>query len=122
ENLAAERGGRPVFSGVLLSVGAGQLMALVGPNGAGKSSLLRAIAGLLRPAGGSVRFEPEAERSEFVHYLGHLDGLKGAETASGNLAFWRRLAAHPGDDPVEALEAVGLGHLDAMPAGYLSAG
>ena len=36
-----------------LDVGAGTL-ALVGPSGAGKSTILRAIAGLVRPARGSI--------------------------------------------------------------------
>ena len=43
--------------GISLSVGAGEIVALIGPNGAGKSSTLNAIAGLLRPASGSVRLE-----------------------------------------------------------------
>jgi branched-chain amino acid transport system ATP-binding protein len=41
--------------GISFSVHGGQIVALIGPNGAGKSSTLNAIAGLLRPAGGSVR-------------------------------------------------------------------
>jgi branched-chain amino acid transport system ATP-binding protein len=43
--------------GVSFSVGKGEIVALIGPNGAGKSSTLNAIAGLLRPAAGSVRLE-----------------------------------------------------------------
>jgi branched-chain amino acid transport system ATP-binding protein len=43
--------------GVSLSVSAGEIVALIGPNGAGKSSTLNAIAGLVRPADGSVRLE-----------------------------------------------------------------
>lgn len=41
--------------GASLSVGAGELVALLGANGAGKSSTLRAIAGALRPTAGSIR-------------------------------------------------------------------
>ena len=43
--------------GISLSVLPGEIVALIGPNGAGKSSALNAIAGLLRPAGGSVLLE-----------------------------------------------------------------
>jgi branched-chain amino acid transport system ATP-binding protein len=43
--------------GVSLTVGAGEIVSLIGPNGAGKSSTLNAIAGLIRPTGGSVRLE-----------------------------------------------------------------
>ncbi len=43
--------------GISLSVSAGEIVALIGPNGAGKSSTLNAIAGLVRPARGTVRLE-----------------------------------------------------------------
>jgi branched-chain amino acid transport system ATP-binding protein len=43
--------------GVSFAVNAGEIVALIGPNGAGKSSTLNAIAGLVRPKGGSVRLE-----------------------------------------------------------------
>ena len=40
-----------------LRVAPGEVVALIGANGAGKSTTLRTIAGLLRPAGGSIRFD-----------------------------------------------------------------
>jgi branched-chain amino acid transport system ATP-binding protein len=39
---------------VTMKVPAGQIVALLGANGAGKSTSLRAISGLLRPAGGAI--------------------------------------------------------------------
>jgi energy-coupling factor transport system ATP-binding protein len=52
---ADESGKRVALGGVSVSLRAGERVALVGPNGAGKSSLLFALAGLLRPAAGTVR-------------------------------------------------------------------
>jgi branched-chain amino acid transport system ATP-binding protein len=43
--------------GVSLRVGSGEVVAVLGANGAGKSSLLRALLGLVRPAGGRVIFD-----------------------------------------------------------------
>jgi branched-chain amino acid transport system ATP-binding protein len=43
--------------GVSLSVGAGEVLALLGANGAGKTTVLRSILGLTRPRRGDILFE-----------------------------------------------------------------
>ena len=129
-DLACIRGGRRVFCGVRFSVPAGHALLLTGPNGAGKSSLLRMIAGLIRPAEGSVVLEggePELSVGEQSHYVGHVDPLKPALTVTENLAFWARFLNGARDAEEAAvlergLEAVGLADLAQLPAGYLSAG
>ncbi len=57
ESLSLSRGSRTVVHDVSLSVGHGELVALVGPNGAGKTSLIQAMCGLLKPDAGRIRLE-----------------------------------------------------------------
>ena len=52
--LAAFRGERLVFRDLDFAVAAGGALLLTGPNGSGKSTLLRLLAGLLRPAAGTL--------------------------------------------------------------------
>ena len=54
--VACERGGRALFRGLSLQLGAGQLLRVAGANGAGKTSLLRLMCGLLLPSEGEVRW------------------------------------------------------------------
>uniref|UniRef100_UPI002105C25F ABC transporter ATP-binding protein n=1 Tax=Hyalangium versicolor TaxID=2861190 RepID=UPI002105C25F len=56
EGLKVHYGAIQALKGVGLSVGAGEVVALIGANGAGKTSTLRAVSGMLRPSGGSVTF------------------------------------------------------------------
>jgi iron complex transport system ATP-binding protein len=55
-------GGAEILHGADLTVGAGELVAVVGPNGAGKSTLARAAAGLQRLEAGSARWHGEDVR------------------------------------------------------------
>jgi branched-chain amino acid transport system ATP-binding protein len=43
--------------GLSFEVGEGEAIGLIGANGAGKSSTLKAVAGLIKPAGGSIEFD-----------------------------------------------------------------
>ena len=51
----AAYGERQVLNGLELETAQGTVMALAGPNGVGKSTLLRAVAGALRPTRGEIR-------------------------------------------------------------------
>jgi branched-chain amino acid transport system ATP-binding protein len=55
DGLVVRYGPAVAVDGVSLTLGAGERVALIGANGAGKSSLLNAVCGVVRPAGGSVR-------------------------------------------------------------------
>lgn len=119
------RGGRHVFSGLDFEAPSGEALAVVGPNGSGKTSLLRLVAGLLMPSGGSVALEggdAELTLPEQAHYLGHRDALKPALSVSENLSFWRDFLGGDAGDAGQSLTAVGLGHATHLPSAYLSAG
>jgi heme exporter protein A len=119
------RGGREVFSSLDFEAGTGEALAVVGPNGSGKTSLLRLIAGLLEPSGGSITLEGgegELTLAEQSHYLGHRDALKPALSVSENLKFWRDFLGGAPSDLAESLATVELDHAARLPAAYLSAG
>jgi phosphonate transport system ATP-binding protein len=58
--LTLERGGRTLVRGLELTLPRGSVLAVIGPSGAGKSSLLAALAGLVAPSAGEVRYRDEA--------------------------------------------------------------
>lgn len=118
-DLALSRGGRRLFENLAFTVRSGSLLLLRGPNGAGKSSLLLALAGVLRPDAGSLDWGGEPPP---LHLLAHAAGVKSRLTLSENLDFWQRVNGGTGIAPAAALDRVGLGGLDHLDAGYLSAG
>lgn len=126
DRLRCVRGGREVFAELGFAVDAGTALAITGPNGAGKSSLLRILAGLVRPDRGHAALaggEGELSLAEQAHFLGHLDPVKPSLTVMENLGFWVRfLGGTAGCGLEAALGAVGLGALGDLPAAYLSAG
>jgi branched-chain amino acid transport system ATP-binding protein len=52
-------GGIEAVRGIDLEVAEGELVALIGANGAGKTTTLKAIAGMLRPTAGTLRYDGE---------------------------------------------------------------
>ena len=56
EGLEARYGSVAAVKGVSLEVGVGEIVGVLGPNGAGKTTMLLSVIGLVRPAGGHVRF------------------------------------------------------------------
>jgi heme exporter protein A len=124
--LACERGGRVLFSGMGFAVESGGAALLTGPNGAGKTSLLSILAGLSMPLAGEARLEDaegeEADLSEEAHLIGHRDGLKSQLLVSENLGFSQAMLGSPSLSPKAALAALGLEHVLDLPCAYLSAG
>lgn len=83
-----------------LSVRRGELLALLGPSGCGKTTLLRTIAGLQAPAGGSISWAGEDQRSVPAHrrrfgmvFQDH--ALMPHRNAGANVAFGLRMQKVP---------------------------
>ena len=107
--LALVRGGRQLFEGLELRLEAGQALHVAGPNGSGKSSLLRMVAGLLRPSAGRLQRSAAALADEGL-------ALDRELPLGRALAWWR------GPHLTEALTAFELEELTHVPVRLLSTG
>jgi branched-chain amino acid transport system ATP-binding protein len=71
-NLQVRYQGIEALKGVSFWVPEGKVVALIGANGAGKSTILRAVAGLVRPSGGTIRFQGNEISRDPVHRITRL--------------------------------------------------
>lgn len=130
KQLTCVRADRPVFQGLSFDLKASRLMQVVGVNGSGKTSLLRILAGLLKPAEGSVSWRGmpiEQQTSDYSLarvYMGHANALKGDLSAMENLHWACLLAGRDPTQPViaEALNHWGLNRRHHLPLRVLSQG
>jgi heme exporter protein A len=112
KGVTAMRGGRVLFERLDIKLVAGEALVVAGPNGVGKSSLLRVVAGLLRPVAGEVERARAALADETL-------GLEPRRTLGAALGFW---AALDGVDGRAAMETMGLDRLAEVPVRMLSTG
>lgn len=110
-DLACRRGDRLLFKGVGFELHQGDALQLAGPNGIGKSSLMRILAGLLRPYAGQVEHEGSRALAD------ERPALDPHRPLGEALAFWREI-----DQAGEARADFGLEDLLDVPVRYLSTG
>lgn len=128
--LTLMRGDRVLIEGLDLTLAAGEAAVLLGRNGAGKTSLLRAVAGLIRPTAGAIVFTgaggealaAEDARSQDLHLAGHQDGLKPGRTAWEELLFQARWTGGTAAAAEAACRRLGLTRLRELEVRKLSAG
>jgi branched-chain amino acid transport system ATP-binding protein len=133
EDLCVSYGMGNVVAGLSFAVNPGQKLTVLGPNGAGKTSLGRAIAGVVRPAAGAIRYDsvPLAGASvadisrRGVCYLPEVRGIFPGLSVRDNLRMFAR-----GQRRAERHASIGgalerfpvLGHRSRQRAGTLSGG
>jgi branched-chain amino acid transport system ATP-binding protein len=77
-NLDVRYGGIRALQSVSLHINRGEIVTLIGSNGAGKTTLLRSISGLLRPADGSISWQPAVASNEFLVVASDSQGNRAA--------------------------------------------
>lgn len=131
EDLLVRRGGVTVLDIPALDVFSGQVLALIGPNGAGKSTLLLTLAGLLKPARGTLLLRKERIGNGGFDYRRHIamvfqEPLLFDTTVFENVATGLRIRglerAEIGRTVPEYLERFGIAHLAKRSARKLSGG
>jgi len=86
ENLHVSMGVQEILRGVDLSVGEGEIVAVLGANGVGKTTLMRAISGVYRVTSGHIRFSGEEITNLASHHIvgkGLLQAPEGRQIFSG---------------------------------------
>ncbi|HEU5050667.1 MAG TPA: ABC transporter ATP-binding protein [Gemmatimonadales bacterium] len=132
EGLGRDFGGLSAVRDIAFEVRRGELFGLVGPDGAGKTTILRMLAGVLRPTRGdawlvgiSVSREPERVKHALA-YMSQRFGLYGDLTVRENLDFYADLYEVPRQERAARLERLfafsSLGPFQDRLAGKLSGG
>ena len=106
DSVTLRRGGRVLFEGLTLKLGAAEALHVVGPNGSGKSSLIRLAAGLLRAEAGRIERASVAMSDDALALDRELPLCKA-------LRFWAAQSA---------MDAMGLTTLADVPVRLLSSG
>jgi ABC-type nitrate/sulfonate/bicarbonate transport system ATPase subunit len=90
EDVSLTLGGRPILTGIDLSIRKGEFLSVVGPSGCGKTSLLNLVAGFLTPSGGRVSYAGKpvtGPRQDIaIVFQDYGKALLPWRTASGNIA------------------------------------
>jgi iron complex transport system ATP-binding protein len=136
-NLQVDLGGETILRNVSLSIGPGELVAIVGPNGAGKTTLMRALSGAVPATSGEVILCTEPIQHLSRETIARSIAVVSSDitlpfatrveelVALGRIPHGRGPAgptAHDRERAAAAIERVGAAHLQGRDVRTLSAG
>lgn len=124
--------GKPALRGIGMHIRPGEILGLVGPDGAGKTTLIRLLAGLLKPTQGEARvlgLDPVADHARLCGKIGYMPqkfGLYEDLTIAENMSLYAALHDVPPEDTdrlgEELLRVTDLARFKTRLAGKLSGG
>ena len=125
EGLTHAFGSPPVraLDGISFRLESGRTLAVFGPNEAGKTTLLKVLAGLIRPQAGHAHVQGGRRA---IGWIGHQSHLYSHLTVRENLLFWASLYGVPepqrGARADDLMQRLGLGDRATQPVAALSRG
>ena len=90
KNLACKRGSNLVFEKISFEIKSGQTFLIKGSNGSGKTSLIRTIAGFIKPHEGEIFFDNRND-NEHIQFIGEKNALKDNLSVKNNIILWSLL-------------------------------
>jgi len=90
KNLACKRGSNIVFDKISFEIKSGQTFLFKGSNGSGKTSLIRTIAGFIKPHEGEIFFDNRNDNENF-QFIGEKNALKDNLSVKNNIILWSLL-------------------------------
>lgn len=128
-NAALTLGAQSLFTQLNLELPAGKWIALLGPSGIGKSSLLRMLAGLVKPTEGCITATNQVAVSQQIAYMAQTDLLLPWLNVIDNVTLNLKLSHYSHAQKIanrkkahELLEKVGLSHAIHLYPQQLSGG
>jgi energy-coupling factor transport system ATP-binding protein len=126
EDLSFSYEGNQALRNVTLSVGRGELVALMGRNGSGKTTLLKCIVGLLRPERGEIALMRESlagqETADICQRIGYLpqepDDLLFADTVADEMEVTLRNHGLVDDPPIAPADLLARLDLSGLARSY----
>jgi iron complex transport system ATP-binding protein len=137
QNVSLSYGDQSILKDVSFAVEQGEFFAVIGPNGSGKTTLLRLMAGLLKPAAGTLEIMEKTlesyNRRDFARIVAVVPQevpfdlpFRVGDTVllgrSPHLGLWEIESARDWDLALEAMRAMDVSHLAARSLNQLSGG